>query len=165
MLKIKFSVEEDELLAYLVRELGTKGWKYIAQLMRTRNARQCRDRWNNYLNPALRMGGWTKEEDELLLKKYALFGSKWSKIAKHFKRRSDLSIRNRCHMLERRRMHICLESVPTDAETDAQFAPQKTGAAAPMNQNPFDGFLSHSEEEDFDLFGDMEKRTIGFSFV
>jgi hypothetical protein len=159
MMKVKFTAEEDGILGRLVREFGTKNWKQVAQLMRTRNARQCRERWNNYINPALRMGTWTPDEDELLLKQYAIHGSKWSKIAKVFRRRSDLSLRNRWQMLERRR----LQAVPISSiEINVQPQPQNHNqgdAVAP--ENPFDELLKISEAE-FDLFDEIETKVEPF---
>jgi hypothetical protein len=58
--KTKFTPEEDGTLTHLVTHYGTSNWKGIASLMGTRNARQCRERWNNYLDPKLRHHGITE---------------------------------------------------------------------------------------------------------
>ncbi|MDR0662179.1 MAG: SANT/Myb domain-containing protein, partial [Holosporales bacterium] len=57
-----FTPEEDRLLREHVKVMGTKDWKGIAQQMSGRNARQCRERWKNYLAPGLNLGLWTKDE-------------------------------------------------------------------------------------------------------
>ena len=101
VIKMKFSPEEDEKLKLLVLQHGTNSWSLIAQLMGTRNLRQCRERWNNYLNPALRTEPWTIEEDKLLVEKYAEYGPRWNKIAKFFNNRSDNNIRNRWQLMLR----------------------------------------------------------------
>ena len=103
VLKIKFTEEEDVKLHRLVMQFGTKDWIKISQLMETRNPRQCRERWNNYVNPALRTDPWTPEEDMILDQKYAEYGPKWNKISKFFVNRSDNNIRNRWMMLARHR--------------------------------------------------------------
>lgn len=100
-LKIKFSAEEDSKLLNLVQQYGTKNWVRISQMMETRNPRQCRERYNNYINPSLRKDNWKKEEDDLIEEKVLEFGPKWNKISKFFENRSDYSIRNRWMMLER----------------------------------------------------------------
>lgn len=102
-LKVKFTEEEDAKLAKLVMLHGSKDWIQISKLMETRNPRQCRERWNNYVNPALRTDPWTAEEDQLLDQKFAEFGPRWNKISKFFVNRSDNNIRNRWMMIARHR--------------------------------------------------------------
>jgi hypothetical protein len=43
---------------------------------------QCRERWFNHLDPALKKGGWTDEEDAILVEAQAKWGNSWTKIAK-----------------------------------------------------------------------------------
>lgn len=94
-IKVKFSANEDEKLIGIVTEIGDSDWVKVASRMKTRNPRQCRERWNNYLNPELNVEPWTKEEDEILLKKHKEFGGRWSKIGMFLKGRSDNAIKNR----------------------------------------------------------------------
>ena len=97
--RVKFSPEEDEKLRILVNELGNKAWKRVAARMGTRTTRQCRERYNNYLEPTLINGPWEKEEDFILIQKVAEIGQKWSKIAEIFRHRSDVNIKNRYSLL------------------------------------------------------------------
>ena len=100
--KSKFSIEEDNKLASLVEKYGTDNWSKISDEMENRNPRQCRERWNNYVNPALQNDKWTYEEDCLLVSKYAIYGSHWNKVSKFFQNKSDNAVRNRWHTLLRR---------------------------------------------------------------
>jgi hypothetical protein len=100
--KVKFTPEEDARLLELVREYGPKEWITVASLMQTRNPRQCRERYNNYMDPNLRHDGWTAEEDALLDEKYREIGPKWNSIGKAFANRSDNALRNRWMMMNRR---------------------------------------------------------------
>lgn len=100
-LKSKFTAEEDKKLMELVAKTKTRNWNEIAASLGSRNARQCRERWNNYLNPSLRNDPWTEEEDKLLLDKHAEFGTHWNKISKCFSNRSDNAVRNRWQLLMR----------------------------------------------------------------
>ena len=93
--KRKFSPEEDEKLAFIVSQCGESNWKRIAEQMGTRNCRQCRERWKNYLCPNVCKEPWTHEEDELIVEKVNEIGTKWSTIAKFIKGRSDNTIKNR----------------------------------------------------------------------
>lgn len=90
-----FSKEEDEKIKELVKTFGKKNWSVIALFMKGRSAKQCRDRYCNYLIPGYFNGEWSKEEDELLLKLYNENGSKWSLIQSYFPKRSSNSIKNR----------------------------------------------------------------------
>lgn len=79
-------------------------WNEIAQQMKTgRNARQCRERWLNYLSPSVVNGPWTDEEEELLCNKYNEIGPHWKKIAFYFPTRTDINIKSHYHLLERRK--------------------------------------------------------------
>lgn len=110
--KLKFSEEEDLRLASIVDEIGSDDWVQVSSIMGTRNARQCRERWTNYLDPSLKNEPWTEAEDSLLNQKLIEYGQKWHKIAKFFPNRSANNIRNRCFYMKRhlQRQHEVLSS-------------------------------------------------------
>lgn len=97
--KMKFTPEEDQKLFKLINKYGTSDWMHISEMMKTRNPRQCRERWNNYLNPKLSDEPWTTTEDFTLIAKYKEFGTHWGKISKFLKNRSSNAIRNRWNFL------------------------------------------------------------------
>ncbi|OHS97993.1 hypothetical protein TRFO_09164 [Tritrichomonas foetus] len=134
--KLKFTPEEDDKLLKLVQTHGSKNWITIAQLMETRNPRQCRERWNNYLNPDLRKDTWSKEEDDLLDDKYSEYGPKWNKISKFFLSRSDNNIRNRWMMLARHRAKAkhSIGSSPQSSSPSASVG-CSSGNSANMSSN------------------------------
>ena len=134
-LKIKFTEEEDMKLHRLVMQFGAKDWIKISQLMETRNPRQCRERWNNYVNPALRTDPWTPEEDMLLDQKFAEYGPKWNKISKFFVNRSDNNIRNRWMMIARHRaksQKSPISPAPTPTQSPPPAAPRQTVEKKPQ---------------------------------
>lgn len=92
---IKFTTQEDDLLKTLVQQEGPHKWSKIASKMPGRTAKQCRDRFQNYLNPSLKNGQWTVEEDQLLFQKIAEYGKKWKLISKFFPNRSHNNVKNR----------------------------------------------------------------------
>jgi hypothetical protein len=98
----KFSKGEDDLLRQLVAQHGESSWPKVAASMKNRTARQCRERYNNYLSPRITNGPWTPEEDQLLASKFAEFGNSWAKIAQSFDRRSDVNVKNRWTTLQSR---------------------------------------------------------------
>jgi hypothetical protein len=112
--KIKqcFTEDEDCLLSQLVYQFGTGSWIQISKQIGTRSPRQCRERWNNYINPELRKDSFTIEEDQMLRLKVAEFGKKWNKISKFFEKRSDNSLRNRWMVLSRNKSKLQPISFP-----------------------------------------------------
>ncbi|RSL48783.1 hypothetical protein CEP53_009423 [Fusarium sp. AF-6] len=77
---------EDSALRTLVAHFGdSRGpegrWKDIATGLQGRTAKDCRKRWFHSLDPSLRKGRWTAQEDELLLSAYARLGPAWHDIA------------------------------------------------------------------------------------
>lgn len=90
-----FTKEEDARLSYLVQMFGTKDWNLISNMMPFRNARQCKDRFKNYLSPQINLKPWTKEEDLLLIQKVKELGPKWVQISQYFEGRSDNNLKNR----------------------------------------------------------------------
>jgi hypothetical protein len=57
--------------------------------------RQCAVRWKICVNPILRKGLWTNEEDKVILSGVAHYGHRWALIAKHLNGRSDCAVKNR----------------------------------------------------------------------
>jgi hypothetical protein len=90
----KFLPAEDELLRTLVERYGETNWNLISKFMRRRNARQCRERYRNYLSPIFRNVPWTADEERLLIEKVKEHGQKWSVIARSFEARSDVNVKN-----------------------------------------------------------------------
>jgi hypothetical protein len=90
-----FQPEEDALLIQILSETGFVNWESVAEQFTGRTARQCRERWFNYLCPAVRTGPWTAEEDDLLLANLQRFGRAWSLISRSFNGRSENDIKNR----------------------------------------------------------------------
>ena len=54
-----------------------------------------RRRWQNYLNNDIKQGGWSEEEDRILLEGHKLHGNKWTEIARMVTGRTDNAVKNR----------------------------------------------------------------------
>lgn len=91
----RFTEFEDQKLRELVEQFGPRTWRRIAQLMPGRTARQCRDRYCNYLSPDFYNEKWTDEEDNLLIEKHKEFGPQWVKISAFFPGKNANNIKNR----------------------------------------------------------------------
>lgn len=89
-----FTADEDARLRDIVSQMNPPDWRRVALQMYSRTARQCRERWKNYINPTIKSIPWTLEEEAVLNEKFAEFGSKWQKIARFLPGRSSNSIKN-----------------------------------------------------------------------
>jgi hypothetical protein len=68
--------QEDRLLVDLVNRYGTKMWSAIVPQMQGRTGKQCRERYRNQLDPQIRRGPWTEEENRAILVAQAKFGNR-----------------------------------------------------------------------------------------
>ena len=93
--KCMWTAEEDDRLMRAVETCGVGNWRPIAELVKTRSAKQCRERWSGMLSPSLTRQAWTPEEDARLLELHSKFGNKWSAIATMMPGRSRIGLRNR----------------------------------------------------------------------
>jgi hypothetical protein len=77
---IKWTPEEDAKVIAGVREIG-KDWLRVATLVPGRTNDQCCRRWIHKLNPDIKSGKWTEEEDEKLTDAVTQFGSNWGQVS------------------------------------------------------------------------------------
>lgn len=131
--KIKFSPQEDMILLQAVTSFGTSDWHVIATALPGRNARQCRERWNNYVNPALSNSIWTPEEDHFLLAKYQEIGPRWQTIASFFGVRSTNSVKNRYITLQRR---LSKKQKKSKSKKPTKLHSKKSPKKPQQNQKP-----------------------------
>jgi hypothetical protein len=82
--------------------------------MPNRTARQCRDRYKNYLLDSLVCDAWAPGEDAIIVEKFREIGPKWVEIAKYLNGRSGNHVKNRWHK------HLSKLSAPVPVR-DAQI--------------------------------------------
>jgi hypothetical protein len=71
-------------------------WNQVAQNFSSRTAIQCTHRWLKVLQPGLKKGKWSEEEDQILIQWVALNGPKnWNKLTCVINGRSSKQIRDR----------------------------------------------------------------------
>lgn len=83
---------EDEVLRASLTVYGLQNWERVASMLVRKTAAQCRERWENYLDPRLHIREeWTAEEEEHLVQLQSLFANQWNLIARELRRRCGMN--------------------------------------------------------------------------
>jgi hypothetical protein len=112
MRKGPWTEEEDAKLKAIVELNGAAEkvkWSNIAKQIPGRNGMQCRQRYFNNLDPSVKKGKWTEEEDSVIFKAQKKMGNQWSKIAKLLPGRTDNNVVNRFNSSARKKWMLLHE--------------------------------------------------------
>jgi hypothetical protein len=112
LIKGSWTREEDLIIQQFVSVHGTGNWVQLATYLPGRIGKQCRERWLNHLNPAVQHEGWTKSEDDALIKLHQQFGNQWTKISSYLPGRTDNCIKNRWNSTLKRRLERLANGEP-----------------------------------------------------
>jgi Myb-like DNA-binding domain len=91
--KGSWTPEEDQILTEKRLLYGRK-WAKIASHLPGRQGKQCRERYVNHLNPELKKGEWTDDEEAILIAMHQHHGNRWANISKQLPGRSDNDVKN-----------------------------------------------------------------------
>lgn len=110
--KFLFTKDEDERLKAIVGEYASTSevnWESVAEKMQTRNARQCKERWNIYLSNMYNRSPFTLYEKCRILQLVEAIGNKWVIIAKYLDNRCDVDVK--CEYKKMARNYITLDNI------------------------------------------------------
>ena len=93
--KIRFTKEQDELILELLTYSPRLTWREIAERIPGKTGKQCRERYQNFLNPNIARSPWTASEDLRLSHWQQFIGNDWSALAKCFPGRTNHDVKNR----------------------------------------------------------------------
>ena len=137
--------QEDELLRRQIERLGGPGnWTAIAEALTGRSSKSCRLRWCNQLNPSVKRGPFTAEEDSTILAQHAIHGNKWAVISRSMPGRTDNQVKNRFNSTLRRLIASQKKDGSAGSATsarDASSSPRKAPSRpqSRMGDNRSDG--------------------------
>ncbi|EAX94429.1 Myb-like DNA-binding domain containing protein [Trichomonas vaginalis G3] len=117
--KRSFTKMDDEMLIRAVESSRYKDWNEIAKKLGKWTARQCRERWKNYVDPFLSHEKWTDEEDSILLKKFDEIGSNWVKLKQFLPGRAVNNIKNRLQ-------HLRANNSSSKSQTEVEESPTES---------------------------------------
>ncbi|KAJ0805902.1 putative transcription factor MYB family [Helianthus annuus] len=87
--------EEDEVLKGYIQKHGHDSWRALPKRAGlNRCGKSCRLRWINYLNPDIKRGKFSEQEENLIINLHSSLGNKWSRIASQLPGRTDNEIKN-----------------------------------------------------------------------
>jgi hypothetical protein len=145
IVKGSWTKEEDQQIMELVGKYG-KSWSKISKILVSRNGKQIRDRYINILDPSIKKGKFSLDEDLKLLTLYKKLGPRWATIAKFFENRTADMVKNRFHSSIKKNMKF-LEDVEYDYSYPAYKQECSTG---------------HEEISKMDSYGEEPTNFINF---
>lgn len=94
--------KEDEILLSMASRKTTVDWVKAADMLNSlkepnalhRTPKQCRERWHNRVNPAIKTSPWSQKETDRFFELFKEYGPKWSHIAYQLSGRTDNTVKN-----------------------------------------------------------------------
>jgi hypothetical protein len=110
--------DEDKLILQWVFQNGPQKWSNLAEHLPGRIAKQCRERWFNHLDPAIKRTTWTEAEDKIIMDAIRKIGTKWADISRLLPGRTDNSVKNRWNSTLKRRPDTPAENMAVECPAE-----------------------------------------------
>ena len=129
----RLTESEKKTILALYQQYGENCWDKVQKALNLKTKRTAREHFYKFILADSRTP-FSPEEDNLIIAKVNEIGTKWSQIAKLFKNRSDINIRNRYRILARKMMQGKL--VPTQIPMKTNSTPTNVAQNYNINQPP-----------------------------
>ncbi|PHH53855.1 Pre-mRNA-splicing factor cef-1 [Ceratocystis fimbriata CBS 114723] len=114
---------EDEILKAAISKYGLNQWARVSSLLARKTPKQCKARWNEWLDPSIRKTEWSRDEDEKLLHLAKLLPTQWRTIAENVGRTANQCLERYQKLLDEAESREGLSLTGADgAETKAPSA-------------------------------------------
>ena len=113
--KKPWSKKEDKQLLDNINKFLNNNKKIIwtKVVVSGRNFKQCKERYENQLNPNINKSEFTNDEINLIIQKQKEFGNKWKKISSFLNNRTEGQVKNKWHSI----VNKCKRDKITDMES------------------------------------------------
>lgn len=148
--KMLFTKEEDDRLRFIVSQypsLYEVNWNTVAKKMKTRNAKQCRERWSLYLSNMYNRSPFTIDEKCKILYMVKHIGKRWFSIAKNLNNRSNVDVKTEFTKMARKWNII-------KSDEFNQFSDQQMESFTQMLRK-IDSLENQGKSCDIDIFTDF----------
>ncbi|KGG50620.1 hypothetical protein DI09_61p70 [Mitosporidium daphniae] len=109
---------EDEILKAAFMKYGRNQWARISSLLVRKTPKQCKARWYEWIDPAIKKTEWTREEEEKLLHLAKVLPSQWQTISSIVGRTAHQCLQHYEQLLDAAQSKLLIEGAPSLEDLD-----------------------------------------------